>query len=242
MAIKNMDDLSVDEWKRYDLTVTIPPDTTQADFGVRVREHPAQGDLLVDAFQVEQNSHVSTYCDGDQGKGYAWVDVPHTSTSTRAQTYVQYQSADVSLSAGSIATWMKPGQFYDWPYIFGSYPGKFDAYLDASGNIHFRVYDDAGENGANIAYELGMDAAGDWHHSVYVWSQTAIDGYNMWLYVDGVLRDQSTNTYWPTSLPPDYTRLQPGARRVVAEFSTFDRALTPDEVAALYSRGVSASR
>jgi hypothetical protein len=238
LATTNLDSLSIDEWRRYSLTVTIPPGVSLVDFGIGIPEDASQGVVLVDAFQVEQKPHATTYCDGDQGNGYAWSGRPHASTSTRTRTVVQYQPQHINLSAGAMAIWLKPGQFYDWPFVFGSFPARFDSYLAADGDIRFRIYDDAGENGVKVEYALGAGEADSWHQVVYVWSQMAVGGFNMWLYVDGVLRDQAKNTHWPTSLPIDYTRLQPGARRVIARLTIFDRYLNASEIAAQLQAGV----
>jgi tetratricopeptide (TPR) repeat protein len=235
---KNLEGLSQDEWRRYSLTVAIPPGGSLVDFGIGIPTDASQGVLLVDAFQVEQKPYATTYCDGDQGTGYAWSGSPHASTSTRARTFAQYQPYHVNLTAGAIAIWLKLGQFYDWPFVFGSFPAKFDSYLAADGDIRFRIYDDAGEIGTKVEYALEAGEADNWHRVVYVWSQTAVDGFNMWLYVDGALRDQAMNTHWPTNLPIQYARLQPGARRVIARLMIFDRYLSAGEIATLSQAGV----
>ena len=232
-------------WHRVSAVLTPDyNDRTDANFYLRIEEATGDGQsFLLDGFQIEQGQDYSTsYCDGAQGEDYSWSGTPHASTSTRALTYVQYQPSQVNLSSGAIAIWLKPGQFYNWPFIFGGHPPKFDSYLDMDGKVHFRIYDDESENGTRIAYVLGTGEANNWHHTVYIWSQSAIGGYNVWLYVDGVLRNQAANTYWPTSLPTNYTRLQAGTRRLVAEFIIFDRYLTAEEVAALYRVDVSASK
>lgn len=236
IATKALDQLSATDWTSYSLTITVPVGAKAVDFGVRIPDHASQGALLVDALQVEQKPFSTTYSDGDQGIGYSWDGTPQASPSVRAASFVQYRLQDVNLAAGSIAVWLKPGKFYNWPYIFGAYPEKFDAYLNAGGDVVFRVYDEKSENGTGISHNIGAEEGNSWHHLVYVWSQTDIDGSNLWLFVNGTLVGEAANTHWPFNVPRDYTRIQAGAQRVVGSFTTFDRALTADEVAALYRK------
>jgi hypothetical protein len=204
------------------------------DFGIRVPDHLSQGNLLVDAFQVEQKPYATTYCDGDLGDGYTWSGAPHASTSTRAETRVLYHAAAANLSAGAIAIWLRPGQFYNGTYIFESYPAQFGAYLDTGGDILFHVFDGEGRNGAHASLKLRAEEADNWQKLVFVWSQIPSEGHNLWIFRDGVLRNEATNSYWPTTLATDYVQIQPGIGRAVSELMVFDRALTASEVAALY--------
>lgn len=198
--------------------------------------------VYIDGAQAEAKSYPTTYCDGDLGVGYTWSGAPHASPSARTATSVQYAPADVSLPAGALVLWMQPGRFYNWTYVFGGYPPLFDSYLDANGSVWFRVYDDANQNGVSLHYSLGAGEADRWHHVAYVWSQAAIGGDNLWLYVDGELRDRKASAHWPTSLPEKRTRLQPDNGRVVARLAIFARALSAGEIAALYHTSAPAGR
>ncbi len=222
-----------DGWKRVSVLV---PASYYSSVNIHIAAFGAQAgtEFYADAMQLEAKNHVTPYCDGDQGEGHAWDSNPHASTSARVATYAQYQPSDVNLSGGAIALWMKPGQFYNWPYVFGSYPQRFDSAMDANGYIYFRAYNDESKQGTTIKQLMGINEADRWHHIVYVWSQTAIGGNNLWLYIDGELGAQAPNTYWPTSLPANYAQLQPGSGRVVAKFMTFARPLTTNEARALY--------
>jgi hypothetical protein len=204
------------------------------DFGIRVPDHLSQGDLLVDAFQVEQKPYATTYCDGDLGDGYTWVGGSHASTSTRMETRVLCPATAVDFSAGAIAIWLRPGQFYNGTYIFESYPARLDAYLDTGGDIFFRVFDDGNRNGAQASLKLRAEEADNWQKLVFVWSQIPIDGQNMWIFGDGRLQSQTAASYWPATLATDYVQIQPGIGRAVSEFMVFARALTASEIAALY--------
>jgi len=228
-----LDNLSTDEWKRYALAVTIPPGTTQADFGIRIPEHASQGSFLVDAFQVEHKPYVTSYCDGDQGGGGSWSDEPHASTSTRAPTFVSVSSADtLNGLAGSVSLWWQPEHASDVDYhryLFDLRDGTTDwgyLYWDHEKDMY---------SFSGLLSHAQLFSAGEWQHIAVTWESGARQ-----IYVNGVL-ETSDSTNQPSSIPDT---LHIGSRYSstfytngsIAEFATFDRVLTANEIAALYRR------
>jgi tetratricopeptide (TPR) repeat protein len=226
-----LNDLSTAEWRWYTLAVSIPLGTTQADFGIRIPEHAAQGGFLVDAVQVEQKPYATTYCDGDQGNGYSWSNAPHASSSTRAPTLVSLSSAGaVAGAAGSVSVWWRPGHASDVDYhryLFDLRDGTTDwGYL-------YWDYEEDSYSFSGLLSDVQLFPAGGWQHVVVTWEPGARG-----IYVNGVL-ESSDSVGQPGSVPDT---LYIGSRYsrafytngAVAEFATFDRALTAGEVTALY--------
>lgn len=73
---------TANQWKRASFTGVAPANTAF----VRIRIYSTGADvkdLYIDAVQLEQKDHATTYCDGSIGPGYAWTGTAHASTSTR---------------------------------------------------------------------------------------------------------------------------------------------------------------
>jgi len=227
------------QWQRIEVTRKIAEaDRTALTVWVQFYILNTQYAYL-DAVQVEEKAFATTYCDGDQGYGYAWTGTAHLSTSTRADTEVNLDShaalvsnrdtfsvrvvAQASYASGDMPTaflWTARGAD-DNNYIYLAYAG---------GVFYFYV------NGANRIIDAETFAQGDWLDMV-ITLDFSNDVYT--LYRDGELL--GTNTTALTA--PVLTQMNLGAiytgttrwNGPIAELAMFDKVLTSVEVAQLYN-------
>ena len=230
----------VDEWQRVVVTGTAPASAAYVWVLCPYLGIPDGGMALVyyDAVQLEQKPYATGYCDGDQGPGYSWYGIPHKDTGAREGTLAHMSSAGViNGRAGSVNIWWQPEHASDVDYhryLFNLRDGTTDwGYL----------YWDYGNDSYSFS-ELLSNAqvfpAGEWQHIVVTWEPGTRK-----IYVNGVL-EHSDSVNPPASIPDTlyigvrYSRSF-YANGSIADFATFDRALSTSEVTALYREGVSAS-
>ena len=231
-----------DVWTRHQITKT---------FGVGAVRHvyvyasPQQGiTFYCDGFQLEASAYATTYCDGDQGIGYAWTGAAHASTSTRTVTEVNLDAHVGLISSNATFSFRIVAQMpYDadatWAnaiaYLFDAWSAADRIIANFStGDNTFRVYIDGADRLSSAAQTF---KAGDWV-DIVVTLDFAADDYN--LYINGLLADNDTTalaaqvvTQWNIgSNVSDATRHGSFA---FDEFAVFDRVLTAIEVAGLYA-------
>jgi tetratricopeptide (TPR) repeat protein len=233
------------EWEKYAVTVTWESaddnNVRHPEFGFGLL--PAGIDIWIDEVQVEEKSYATTYCDGDQGNGYSWSDTPHRSTSIRTATFIDAGPADDLIgNAGTISAWVR------WRYDYdGVWPNDYPRICDSGKrtNERFLMYYDVSSQrialmqingGVTSVAETEADfSAGEWVHVVTTW-----DGSYLRIYYNSELGDtvqgQSGNPNLQGAVL--YIGDSSGHMRQlygdIAEFVVFDRALTTQEVAALY--------
>lgn len=83
VSTSNANTSARDQWQRVSSVVTIDAGDLSG-FLIVVAGLATGGTIYMDAGQVEQKDHATSYTDGSLGTGYAWTSTPHASTSTRA--------------------------------------------------------------------------------------------------------------------------------------------------------------
>jgi hypothetical protein len=79
----NLQFTGAEAWRRQVLTFTTSPTGTSYRLFVEKDNSASTGAYYVDAVQLEQQDHASTYCDGDQ-RDCTWTGPAHASTSQRS--------------------------------------------------------------------------------------------------------------------------------------------------------------
>jgi hypothetical protein len=205
--------------------------------------------FLLDAFQIEQDQgYATSYADGSLGDHYGWFDMPHASASARLDTWVTVPTAgNISTSEGTIVIWFRfIGQETSRIRGFWSNHTASDNMLqlfacrpDATDVTLFRRA--GAEN--EVLTSATMTVDGEWHQLVWTWDSESK------LYIDGSLAATYSDDAWSgVALASDMYLgrevYNPPAflNGALAEFSTFDRALSVREVASLYRLGEPAGR
>lgn len=222
-----------DDWTLYTLKVTAPAGATRARVVVNPRLLAGQSGVIeFDAVQFEQSSYVTPFCYGDM-PGHSWSGTPHQSTSVRPGAALTYAMKDVGLDPrkGSISMWVKQidiNTAAGFLWSAGNAPGEFDAYIASNGNVYFR------EN-ANSVGGTPTDLT-QWTHFVFTWDTgaNAITIYENGAYL-------ASRTYSAVTLG---SQLGVGylagnstwydANALIDDFVVLDRALSADEVRAIY--------
>jgi len=244
------DSVLTDTWQRVIVTHTISqPDRTALYIYVLgdTSASMATGDsFLIDCVQLEQKPYATTYCDGDQGRGYYWNGTPHQSTSQRMATVVSLDDY-ISLISGKeqLSLRVVARMPYD---ADATWPSAFDnALFDARGmgntdriTLLYRANVDQFWVYINGTYSITSEAqkfsAGDW-----IDFMVTLDFENgqYTIYINGK-REGSTAL---SSAAPALTNWTVGANYVgssnlggftVSKFVVYDHALAISEVMALY--------
>ncbi len=232
------------QWQKFTRSVTI----TQNGNGQLVLTAIDSGNTVqVANVNVEKSAYGTSYLDGDLGYGYAWTGTPHASTSTRAASYASLDAhAGILSGLNTVTHSLRVQASYaagsTWPtdtaYIFdlrGDDDNNRLALLFDPTSDSFRVY----INGAYRITATGQTfAAMDWLHLVLTVNYTT-DVYT--LYLNGVVIGSDTTSlsapsglaYWVLGALYDGSAGQSGW--AFAEYAVLDRALSAEEVAALYA-------
>jgi serine/threonine-protein kinase len=239
-----------DTWQRVIVTHTInQPDRTALYIYALgdTSASMATGDsFLIDCVQLEQKPYATTYCDGDQGRGYYWNGTPHQSTSKRMATvvslddYISLISGKKQLSFRVVAR-MPYNADATWPSAFDN--TLFDARgMDNNDRItllyranvdQFWVYINGTYSITSVAQKF---SAGDWIDFV-VTLDFENDQYA--LYISGKIEGSTalpsaapTLANWTVGANYDGSGNHGGF--TVSKFVVYDRVLTVSEVMALY--------
>jgi len=236
------------QWQRVQVahTTTVSP-TTNA-FSVRTTESAQAITFYLDGLQIEQKTRATSYCDGDQGPGCFWTGTPHGSISRRTASHVDLDDyVDLVNGKDTLSFRIVVQMPYDadgtWPV---NYSRLMELYGDASNyttlvysQIHHKFYmeiTDGDSTGSTYSSASAQAfSAGDWL-DIVVTSDFSINDHRV--YINGEL-DSNNNvslstpslSYW--ALGSNYGGGQQGSFGFT-EYTVFDRALTADEVAALY--------
>lgn len=177
------------------------------------------GTCYIDGVQYETKTWVSAYFDGSFGSGYSWVGTPHLSASSTTGGYIQYSATNIAVDSDwTVSCWVyrDPNSKHDWGYTWftNTYSG-----VDGQNALYY--------NSANIDAISGVLVAGPttpgWYHYVVVAS-----GVSRTAYRNGILMGTSTSG---TSVGTTFTVQSDNG---VDDFSIINRALTDDEVRAIY--------
>jgi len=213
-------------------------------------------EFLVDAAQAELKSYPTPICHGSLGDGHSWSGAAHNSTSSRTQAYIEYDPADIPLSAmlteGTIAFWaMFPldvdggsealalTDWRNWLQIeFSTTTGNNNGIRlqpNSNGLVTAWISD---KDGYAASYAITWPAY-TWKHVIYTWDKSQTKAV---IYVNGSVVAQNTG-FGEFSLDGnEFVRLGNTAAGNSGvwfdDFVVLDRALTDEEVYALYKSGV----
>lgn len=221
---------------------------TGSTVDVQLRVVNASGDpsqpAWFDGCQMEKAGYYTRLAHGDMGYGYQWSGTPHNSNTVRNASLVSLDGL-VSLISGRSAWSVR--MVCQAPYAYnGRFPVTTPVFWDARGSsdservmvaYHNSTAIKLYINGAYRCEVAGSFSAYDWLDIVATLDFTN-DVYR--LYVNGVMVDEDTTalsapalTYWKVGASYAHTARMGLA---IAEYAVFGRALTADEVAALYLR------
>jgi hypothetical protein len=193
------------------------------------REDNSSTEVWVDACQVEINSFASPICHGGMGDGHSWSGTPHNSTSIRTIASLSYATPSNVLDLS------KPISISLWMQRYVEYLVVSSRLVEAGGGLRIFFIS---------SYEIQIMSGGDWANSGtlslsdepvhVVYTRTSTEQK---LYVSGELK--TTGTVGATV--PDGTMYigdrSAGDRTFngrIDDFAILDRALTADEVKAIY--------
>lgn len=211
--------------------------------------------ILLCGFQVESGSAYSSYCDGDQGTGYAWTGGNNSSSSIRNDTIIQYPistSSGVYLNSdvGSIGFWLNP----DWGnsdssihYFFdtssSSSKKRISIYKDTGDKLNFKILEPDSEYSSIITDEaVDWEPENDWMQltCTYNFSDES-DIWTLQAFIDGQPANTSSSGAASTSSAPgDYMYLGSSydgeyfADGKFDDFSIYKKVLTATEVQKTY--------
>jgi len=241
-----------DQWQVCALTGTITEDDrTQLRAGIYTSTWSTMeaGDVfLSDAWQVEEKSYPTPYCDGSLGDGHSWSGAAHNSTSSRTVTSLIYDAdaAGISETEGAFAAWVMlplvPGDNTQYNMLFSWWDdwNTESIYLNltADGIWNGKVYSGSVQQ-CNLSHSVADWKPFEWHHIVFVWKTN-----DCRLYIDGALEASDSDVTMPSIVG---TALKVGGESSVSQWwngwvddaAVLDRALTDAEAAALYAAGSS---
>lgn len=198
--------------------------------------------IWVDAIQVELKSYSTPLCHGGMGDGHSWSGTAHNSTSSRTATGLKYErEGNIKPDEGSISFWA-------WTPLPWTELGNRRAQLLRHNHTRgYYLFGDTYDGG--LSFYMGGAGSGltmndtlwdaGWHHIVAMWSES--DDIRA-LYLDGSLLDSD-----PYKAPVESTGgLEVGYdssngrqwNGYIDDFAILDRALTADEVRAIYESDV----
>lgn len=228
------------EWQRFSVSRTVEQaDRTSLGIIPRYYTGAATGDeLYVDAAQVEAKPYATPYCDGSLGAGHSWSGTAHASTSSRTIAALSYANPLPTSGPFSVALWAVSS---------ANLSGVNSMGLWAAGTSTTATRCDAWHRATGPGWYSGR--AGSWiqggtamlahvpQHIVCTW-----DGTYRKLYVDGALVATSADE----SATPPYIDPTLWVGRYVTgsnfpgwvdDLLLLDRAMSADEVLALYESG-----
>jgi hypothetical protein len=238
----------VGEWERMELTWT---NSTGSAVNVRlqIRNYEADSSSVIyaDGCQLEKTNFATSLCHGDLGDGYTWSSTAHNSTSARVATVVNLDDYAGLIDSNDTFSFRIVAQMpYDadgtWPSS-ASVNYLMDAYAAGSNRVICRYRSDSDKfgiyiNGADrVLSSVQSFSHGDWMDLVFTFDFSSNE-YK--IYVNGVL-DGSDTTSLSAPTVTDWTLgvVHTGTSQwggfAFSEFAAFDRALTADEVAAIYA-------
>jgi tetratricopeptide (TPR) repeat protein len=239
-------------WQRVEVTATNSSGIDYSSY--RMSFFPMSSgntELYVDGVQYEEKGHATTYCDGDQGDGYSWSRTPHAGVSSRQATTLNLDDHVNLISGNDALSFRVRAQMpysYDAPWHV-TYPIMFDARGADNDNrilLGYHTVDDVFYlfvNGSTKATKSLSFSAGDWIDFIGTLDFSG-DSYS--LYVNGELAGTDsasltvpTLTSWRIGSTYNGTSI---GNYAISESVVFDRALTVNEVEALYRVGTFASR
>jgi hypothetical protein len=252
------------QWHRLKLTVNATFEqggsTTFINFGITDADNGTATAYIYEV-QVEAQGYATTYCDGDQGYGYSWSGTPHASRSSRTATGLAVPVGGnldmLSSQSGSLVMWLQlpydgGGAWGLWGRIweYGDWSSPITAdwiatHFDEDGDgITTAIYRANDESIRDTGWQSVSYAADDWIMLAVAWDSSFLEMYWNGEWLGAIDSPNLFSAY-------NFDHFLIGAADVSGVsmsnltcglLTTFDRALTANEVAALYRVGVSASR
>jgi hypothetical protein len=224
------------DWARCMLSGAAPTGATSCYLYV-ARSTSGAHTYRVDGMLFEAAASASGYADGSM-PGCTWSGTGHASTSTRGTaSYLTYPISNVKAAAGTIAMWVRldalnPNGGALWQA--GDANAEHDAYITSGGVVAYRT------NGTSLTG--ATLSTGTWYHVVFTWDVSADTRA---IYVNGAQSGSTgtvgaTPSLHATAFGVGYSP-HIGASYVhiglIDDLAVYDRAMTSDEVAAMYGDG-----
>lgn len=239
------------EWQRLTMTRTIlQADRTNLRLSLHYagRVGEAGDEVHTDGWQVEQKAYPTPYLDGSLGAGHSWSGTAHASTSSRTAAQLSYKNV-LNPLAGTISFMVYARDGYigglDTNHYFvssslnpGGSPCANTLSIRARNDnvLDFWTVDSAGNSGP-LSWSLSELAEG-WHHVAITWQATSTEAGTKALYVDGALKDSASDAPLPGALADTmwvgHWNGAMQANTVLDDLVILDRALSADEVRAIY--------
>lgn len=217
-------------WLRMEVTFTT---STAGTYNLRILASTF-GNVYIDEAQCEQKAYATPYCDGSLGAGYSWSGTAHASTSSRVAAAVEY--ADPALD---IITWPLTVMAWIKPTSAGSYQSII--HKGNSGNTTgFEMANSSGTLRATLR-NATVDVSGgalileEWNFVGFTY-----DGTTLSIYLAGELTASvtgSSSVATTDSLLVGQRRSGNSFNGFIDELSIISRALSADEIRAIYESG-----
>lgn len=218
-------------WWRLSGTLTAA--NASRSYGVSVKSGKT---VYIDAVQLEELGHASTYTDGSLGDDYSWSSTANNSTSTRAAVNIEYSAstANISATSGTVSFWLKT----DWAGD-DSYEHNLFAVDTSSGSL--RLYKDSDNSlkltdGSNTATKSVSWSADTWQYITAHWGSSDLQ-----VYVNassgtapGAFSAPTINTAGSIYVGSN-TSGTTGLDGVVSDFRIWDAVLTSAQITDIYN-------
>ena len=228
--------LSSDDDGWYVYGFSFPAAQANGSTSLKIRQTDATiRTLYIGHVQAEAKAYPTPPCHGSLGTGHAWTGTAHNSTSTRTAALLTYPTVgNINASQGSVTAWIKAYLNDDIGVILDA-DGTYDFFFFRTSTdiVRFRY----GTSAGTTTLEGGTIADNQWQHACCTWDENGAA-----LYLDGVLVDSSAVAADIALNPIMQIGRERGSDRryfngYIDDFAILDRALTADEVKAIYDSG-----
>jgi hypothetical protein len=220
-------------WQTVSVTFTTDPGQTNLALQLRKNNDATNIDIYADGWQCEPKAYPTPYCDGSLGDGHSWSGAAHDSTSSRTAARLSYPVAgNFNENQATVFFWMympivNQNGLIRMPFDIDATTGEVDFWINPNGSVRAYFGGTTGDSAS------GLITNGTWHLVGFTY-----DGTTLITYVDGVNVVEGA----PSALSGLDTTMYIGSNSgpgrhlngYIDDFAILDRALTADEVRAIY--------
>ncbi|MAT45372.1 MAG: hypothetical protein CL609_23835 [Anaerolineaceae bacterium] len=227
------------EWQRLAFTATPNAGDLTGNFVVVITGTPPTAGkyIFIDGVQCEDKAYATPYFDGSM-PGCAWTDAAHASTSTRTAGKLSY-SIQMTNEYSTCFWFNTTTPLADYP----NYARIYTWYKDSNNKTEI-ILNHVGDQFYLYRYVDGVQNSifsNDFTFDDNIWVHIAVtfDGTDTKLYINGEFITYETEPHLYTNFPDtlyigtNELGQQP-FRALVDDLAIFDRALTADEIRAIY--------
>lgn len=219
------------EWEYMQTTFTQTATSTAQHLEVFLNSGAAD-EILVDEMQLEQKAYATPYVDGSMGSGNTWAGTAHASTTSRSNSYVTYNDSaafDDFDYPMTVMAWINPLSNASHQVVCSKTPtGATTGWELANSSGTLRVI----LRNPTVSLQVGTLTLAEWNHVAFTY-----DGATVRLYLNGVETGSiaatqsiaNTNAFWVGARPTNSY-----FNGWIDELALIDRAMTADEVRAIY--------